>query len=359
MSSSFRRRAVQAGLLAATLVAGLLNASSVQAVTGGAAVTDASYAFVAKVDVGSLERSCSGSLVDPWWVLTAKSCFSFDGQPVVAGKPAKPTTVTVGRLDLTTSTGAVVPVFRIVPHADRDLVLLRLSSRVDVTPVALGAAPAVGEQLTGAGFGRTATAWVPDQLHGGSFAVQSVGSSTVNILGSGQTGICRGDLGGPTVRVVAGKPQLVGVHYSSWQGGCFAETETRRDAVDTRVDDLGAWFAASMPQGPAMDTKEDINFLYTYDSGDAAPTTFPANSTGGFPARSVRGRAAVRRTTTVTGSRCSTTTSTVTASRTSWCCRPVPMAASPSTRSSPVRTASTVRRCVPGRPRPVGGISAA
>ncbi|MFC5923263.1 trypsin-like serine protease [Micromonospora vulcania] len=283
MSSSFRRRAVQAGLLAATLVAGLLNASSVQAVTGGAAVTDASYAFVAKVDVGSLERSCSGSLVDPWWVLTAKSCFSFDGQPVVAGKPAKPTTVTVGRLDLTTSTGAVVPVFRIVPHADRDLVLLRLSSRVDVTPVALGAAPAVGEQLTGAGFGRTATAWVPDQLHGGSFAVQSVGSSTVNILGSGQTGICRGDLGGPTVRVVAGKPQLVGVHYSSWQGGCFAETETRRDAVDTRVDDLGAWFAASMPQGPAMDTKEDINFLYTYDSGDAAPTTFPANSTGGFP----------------------------------------------------------------------------
>lgn len=269
-------------MLAATLVAGLLQASSAQAVTGGTAVTDGSFGFVAKVDVGSLERSCSGSLVDPWWVLTAKSCFSFDGQAVVAGKPTKPTTVTVGRPNLTASTGAVVPAFRIVPHTSRDLVLVRLARRVDVTPVALGAAPTVGEQLTGAGFGRTASAWVPDQLHSGSFGVQTVGASTLDILGSGQTGICRGDLGGPTVRVVSGKPQLVGVHYSSWQGGCFAETETRRDAVDTRVDDLGPWFAATMPQGVATDAYEDLNFLYTYDPGQASPTTFPATSTGGF-----------------------------------------------------------------------------
>ncbi|SCG40328.1 trypsin-like serine protease [Micromonospora zamorensis] len=282
MSSSYRRRAAQAGLLAATLVAGLLQASSAQAVTGGTPVTDGSFGFVAKVDVGSLERSCSGSLVDPWWVLTAKSCFSFNGQAVVAGKPTKPTTVTVGRPNLTASTGAVVPAFRIVPHPDRDLVLVRMARRVDVTPVALGAAPKVGEQLTGAGFGRTASAWVPDQLHSGSFGVQTVGASTLNILGSGQTGICRGDLGGPTVRVVSGKPQLVGVHYSSWQGGCFAETETRRDAVDSRVDDLAPWFAATMPQGVATDVYEDLNFLYTFDPGQAAPTTFPATSTGGF-----------------------------------------------------------------------------
>ncbi|MGC4876123.1 trypsin-like serine protease [Micromonospora sp. DT43] len=250
--------------------------------TGGTPVTDGSFGFVAKVDVGSTERSCSGSLVDPWWVLTAKTCFSFDGQAVVAGKPTKQTTVTVGRPNLTASTGAVVSAYRIVPHPDRDLVLVRLSQRVDVTPVALGAAPAVGEQLTGAGYGRTASAWVPDQLHSGSFGVAAVGASTLNILGSGQTGICRGDLGGPTVRVVSGKPQLVGVHHSSWQGGCLGETETRRDAVDSRVDDLASWFAATMPQGPATDAYEDINFLYTYDAGETAPITFPATSTGGF-----------------------------------------------------------------------------
>ncbi|MGV9212111.1 FG-GAP-like repeat-containing protein [Micromonospora sp. RB23] len=252
--------------------------------TGGAAVADGAFAFTAKVDVGSAERSCSGSVVDPWWVLTAKSCFSFGGQAVVAGAPTRPTTVTVGRTDLTSSAGAVVSAFRIVPHPDRDLVLVRLNSRVDVTPVALGTAPQAGEQLTGGGFGRTASAWVPDKLHSGTFAVQAVGASTVDILGTGQTGLCRGDLGGPTVRVVSGKAQLVGVHRSAWQGGCLGETETRRDAVDSRVDDLGSWFAATIPQGVATDGYEDVNILYVYAEKDVAPITFPGTSTGGLGA---------------------------------------------------------------------------
>ena len=282
VSLSYRRVAVRGtGLLAMVLLAGAA-ATPVQAVTGGAAVTDDSYAFAAKISIGPADRSCSGALVDPWWVLTAKSCFSFDGQPVVDGKPARPTTVTVGRSDLTTSTGATSSAFRVVPHPDRDVALVRLTRRVDAAPVALGTAPVVGEQLTAAGFGRTATTWVPDQLHTGPFEVQSVGAGTTGILGAGTAGICRGDLGGPTVRTTGGTPRLVGLHRSSWQGGCLAETETRRDAVDTRVDDLGPWLTATMPQGPATDQYGDINFLYVYANGDIAPQTFPATSTGGF-----------------------------------------------------------------------------
>ncbi|PSK65835.1 hypothetical protein B0E53_02204 [Micromonospora sp. MH33] len=245
-------------------------------------MTDGSFAFAAKIDVGPGQRACSGALVDPWWVLTAKSCFSVDGQPVVAGRPAQPTTVTVGRPDLTKATGLVAPVVRIVPHPDRDAVLVRLSRRVDVAPVPLGAAPSAAEQLTVAGFGRTATTWVPDQLHTGTFAVQGVAAGTFDLLGTGAGAICRGDLGGPTVRLVAGKPQLVGLHHAAWQGGCLAETETRRSAVETRVDDLGPWLTANMPQGPATDQYQDINFLYVYATGDVAPQTFPATSTGGF-----------------------------------------------------------------------------
>ncbi|MEV1331626.1 trypsin-like serine protease [Micromonospora costi] len=262
--------------------AGLLATPPAQAVGGGNDVTDGAYAFAAKIDVGPGDRSCSGALVDPWWVLTARSCFSVDGQAVVEGSPTKPTTVTVGRPDLTASGGAVVPAFRVVPHPDRDVVLVRLSRRVDVTPVALGAAPTVGEGLTVAGFGRTATEWVPDRLHAGPFTVRAVGASTLDILGDGQGSVCRGDLGGPTVRVVGGRPQLVGLHRSSWQGGCLGETETRRDAVDTRVDDLGPWLAATMPQGVATDPYVDVNFLYAYANGDIAPQTFPASATGGF-----------------------------------------------------------------------------
>ncbi|MFY1599036.1 trypsin-like serine protease [Micromonospora sp. WMMD737] len=285
MPSSYRRRTARAaGLLATALLAGLLGVAPAQAVTGGAAVSDGSFAFAAKIEVGPGLKACSGALIDPWWVLTAKSCFSVAGQPVVAGKPTKPATVTVGRPDLTASTGAVVPVFRIVPHPTRDVVLVRLAARVGVAPVPLGAVPAVGEQLTVAGFGRTATTWVPDQLHTGIFAVQGVNAGTLAILGSGQAAICRGDLGGPTVRLVDGKPQLVALHHTSWQGGCLAETGTRRDAVETRVDDLGPWLAATMPQGPAVDRNEDVNFLYVYANGDVAPQTFPATSTGGFDA---------------------------------------------------------------------------
>ncbi|SCL47624.1 Repeat domain-containing protein [Micromonospora chersina] len=245
-------------------------------------MTDGSFTFAAKIDVGPGQRACSGALVDPWWVLTAKSCFSVDGQPVIAGRPARPTTVTVGRPDLTKNTGVVSPVIRIVPHPDRDAVLVRLSQRVDVAPVPLGAAPTADEQLTVAGFGRTATTWVPDQLHTGAFAVQAVAAGTFDLLGTGTGAICRGDLGGPTVRLVAGKPQLVGLHHAAWQGGCLAETETRRSAVETRVDDLGPWLTANMPQGPATDQYQDINFLYVYATGDVAPQTFPATSTGGF-----------------------------------------------------------------------------
>ncbi|MEU9824685.1 trypsin-like serine protease [Micromonospora chersina] len=283
MPSSYRRRAVRAaGLLAAILVAGVVNAAPSQAVTGGTAVTDGSFAFAAKIQVGPQDRACSGALVNPWWVLTAKSCFSFDGQPVVDGKPAKPTTVTVGRPDLTKPTGDVVSAFRVVPHPDRDVALVRLTRRMDAAPVALGTAPTAGEQLTVAGFGRTASTWVPDQLHAGPFQVQSVAAATMGILGTGQAGICRGDLGGPTVRTVGGTPQLVGLHHASWQGGCLAETETRREAVDTRVDDLGPWITANAPQGPATDQYVDINFTYAYATGDIAPQTFPATSTGGF-----------------------------------------------------------------------------
>nr|WP_246381031.1 FG-GAP-like repeat-containing protein [Micromonospora jinlongensis] len=291
VSSSYRRWAARsAGPLIAVLAAGLLNAVPSQAVSSGTAVTDGSFQFAAKLEIGVGLRSCSGALVNPYWVLTAKSCFGFDGQPVTAGVPPKPTTVTVGRSDLTTTTGAVVSALRLVPHPDRDVVLVRLARRVAVTPVPLGAsAPTVGEQLTVAGFGRTATEWVPDELHAGAFSVQSVDAGTLGIAGVGQATICRGDLGGPAVRMVGGQPQLVALHRTSWQGGCLGETETRRDAVETRVDDLASWVSANAPVG-ANDRNTDFNgdgrddaaMLYKYGDGAIELFTSLGDTSGGF-----------------------------------------------------------------------------
>ncbi|MFI2714521.1 ricin-type beta-trefoil lectin domain protein [Micromonospora sp. NPDC018662] len=246
-----RGRAARLVALAGLLGAGVLLPMPASAVSGGTAA-DASYGFVAKVDVGV--RACSGVLVDPHWVATASSCFAEDGQPVAAGPPPRATSVTVGRIDLSTTAGQTRAVTELVPHPERNVVLARLAAAVtDVTPVTLGTTPpGVGETLQVAGFGRTATEWVPDKLHVAPFTVEAAAAATAQIVGQNpqQTSTCRGDSGGPALRQTAGGLELVGLHSASWQRGCLGSTETRQGSTETRTDDLAGWFGASIAAAP-------------------------------------------------------------------------------------------------------------
>jgi hypothetical protein len=233
------------GLAAAAIAVAVLTAGSAQAVSGDP-VTDGGYAFVAKVSVGTHPEAlaCTGALVAPQWVMTARSCFGTG--PVALGAPPAAATVTVGRTDLTaTSTGHVAPVVWLAPHPDRNVVLAKLATpATGVTPVRIGTAPAaVGESLRVAGFGRTRTTWVPDRLHSAVFRVGAVESGTLAIDPVDEAGaICMGDSGGPALRESAGGPELVGLHLSSFQGGCLGnQAEQRRGAAETRVDDLAGW----------------------------------------------------------------------------------------------------------------------
>ncbi|BCJ59060.1 fusidic acid esterase FusH [Micromonospora endophytica] len=231
-------------MAAATAItgAGVVGAVPAGAVSDGDPVTDPAFAFAAKVAMGDAS-ACSGALVAAQWVITAKSCADAGTPRTTAGAPAQLTTVTVGRLDLTGTAGHVRRVAWVVPHPDRDVALLRLVvPAVGVTPVALGSTPpAPGETFQALGFGRTATQWVPDKLHGVAVTAAAVTATTVDITSSGGPTTCKGDAGGPTVRLVDGRPELVALHHTSWQGGCLGETETRRDAIETRTDDLVAW----------------------------------------------------------------------------------------------------------------------
>ncbi|MFG1954167.1 FG-GAP-like repeat-containing protein [Micromonospora sp. NPDC048830] len=245
-----RRRTAVAVAAAAMVAAGAVGGVPARAVSGGSPVTDSAYAFAAKVVFGEV-RACSGALVAPQWVLTARSCLSDGGLPVVAGPPTVPTTVTVGRVDLPTHAGRVLRANRVVPHPDRNLALVRLVvPAVGVTPAVLAASgPVQGEVLQAVGYGRTATEWIPDHPHVAPVTVGAVSATGAEITAQDPGGVatCKGDAGGPALRVVNGRPELVAVHDTSWQGGCLAEAETRRDGTETRVDDLGGWIRQNTP----------------------------------------------------------------------------------------------------------------
>ncbi|MET9954364.1 trypsin-like serine protease [Streptomyces sp. NPDC006339] len=247
---------------AVTLLAGATVTTPAQALEGPDA--PATAGFTAKINVGE-QAACTGTLVSQRWVLTAATCFSADGKPA-AGKPAVATTVTVGRTDLSQRTvGASRTAIELVPHADRDLVLVKLSTGVaGVKPVALAAAPvAAGEAVQAAGFGRTKTAWVPDKLHTGSFTATGDATANVALTAAGDSVICQGDAGGPVLRANGTTQELVAVVSRSWQGGCLGTpaTETRTGAVATRVDDIRSWIARTafpVPGDLSGDNKPDL-----------------------------------------------------------------------------------------------------
>ncbi|WP_236572829.1 S1 family peptidase [Streptomyces sp. GS7] len=237
------------GILTTAIAAGVLTATPANAVAGEAA-KDSTYGFAAKLDIGDGKRSCSGALVDKQWVLTASSCFAEDpdkGFKVAEGAPQWKTTATVGRADLTQSTGSVTDVVELVPYEGRDLVMAKLAKPVTgITPVSIAtSAPAPGEEVKVGGFGRSKSVWVPNRMRSVVFAVDSVQDGSIGISPKtpADGAVCKGDTGGPALREADGKVELVGINSTSWQGGCLGTdpSEMRKGAVDTRVDSLGTW----------------------------------------------------------------------------------------------------------------------
>ncbi|MFD5408664.1 RICIN domain-containing protein, partial [Streptomyces nojiriensis] len=206
--------------------------------------------FTGKLNIGDT-RSCTATLVAPLWVVTAKSCFADDpakSNTVAAGAPKNKTVLTVGRSDLTTNGGHTRDIVELVPHADRDLVLARLAVPAsNITPVALSAtAPAPGQELTLAGFGRTLTEWVPSKLHSATYTVgaTNAGGFDVAAKSPADASLCKGDAGAPALRTSNGTLALAAIASRSWQDNCLGGTGTKTGAYTTRVDDLAGWIGA-------------------------------------------------------------------------------------------------------------------
>ncbi|MFC0842173.1 trypsin-like serine protease [Streptomyces noboritoensis] len=290
--SVFRPRAARiSGLLAASALLSTAVTTTTPAVAvSGPEPAPGAHAYAVRLDIGNTDtsRACTGALIDPYWVITAASCFADNpAQPttVPAGPPALKTTATVGRTDLTTTTGQVRDIAELVPRTDRDLVLARLATPVtDTTPLAVATtAPATGEDLLVTGYGRTKAEWVPDKLHSALFTIGGVDPTGLAIAAKApaDAAVCQGDTGGPALRKAGDHYELAALNSRSWQNGCLgAAPTTRTGAYETRTDDLGGWIQQAVSAWSAVVAARSGGRNTVYNPDTRTAETFALRSDG-------------------------------------------------------------------------------
>ncbi len=220
--------------------------------------TTATHPRTAVTKVRTGLGSCTGTLVDRSWVLTAASCFAADPATLVPGAPAAPARVLFGpdvANDKTMSgTGDLgVKVAHIEPAGNgQDAVLAKLETAVDdIAPMPIAtSAPAAGQDLAFTGFGRTNNVWVPLASHTNTYPVTAVNTAALTAAAAGAS-LCLGDGGAPGVRDINGTKTLVAVASQASQAGCYGSGIPAGTATvtATRGDTLSGWVAATIRNG--------------------------------------------------------------------------------------------------------------
>ncbi len=283
--------------LAAAVLAVLAGGSPAHAIVGGKDAPARTYDAVAYVSIAGA-GNCTGTLIDPSWVMSAGHCGSLTGTIIATpiAFPAGAVTVTLGTTAADHSGGDTYSVDDIrlssqyLNTEGHDVTLLHLTSAARQTPVRIaGTAGAdiwkVGTPLTIAGFGTTKeggdqpatmqVAEVPRVKDDDCAAAYSTFEPVTQLCAGypqGGTDSCQGDSGGPLFGHDGnGALKLVGA--TSYGDGCaqpgkygiyarVADTELRewvRGIVPGAIDDTATATKADTtgggPSGPPVVAK--------------------------------------------------------------------------------------------------------